>query len=89
MPKLTKSDENLQSNSVFTPFKELFSAYLFTFAWLIFYWQCDELWKKTFQKGSRYSESDESVYENPSNFRFAKKLSDSDIQIWIRTLTHP
>ena len=28
--------------------------------------------KKAFQKGSRKSESDESVYENPSNFGFTK-----------------
>jgi len=44
--------------------------------------------KKAHQKESRKSESNVNVSENPLNFIFARKLSDSD-NIWIWTPTYP
>ena len=76
--------------------KQLFSAELFTFAWLIFYWQCDEWWKMAFQKENQKSKPDMSLNirwisdlqkkcQIPTTFRFEFKLLHIPI-LWTRKL---
>ena len=65
--------------------KQLFSAYLFTFIWLMA--DCNE-WLRL-SKTKVESKSNVNEFENPLDFRFAKMSESDNIRIQIRTLSHP